>query len=109
MVQGKEGKLVQGREGGPREGREGLREGRGGQGEEGKVHGKEELSVGREISNRPTNAEGRSTREGALSIVHNIFHSPVLLRLVLGHEFILKNERFKCKRTMFAKLFIIFL
>ena len=26
-------------------------------------------------------------------------------RLVLGHEFILKNERFKVKRAMFAKLF----
>ena len=32
-------------------------------------------------------------------------HSSVLHRLVHGHEFILKNERFKVKRTMFAKLF----
>ena len=28
-----------------------------------------------------------------------------LERLVLGHELILKNERFKFERTMFAKLF----
>ena len=51
-----------GRKGRPRGGREGPWEGK-------EVQGKEELSVGREISNRPTNAEGRSTREGALSLV----------------------------------------
>ena len=32
-------------------------------------------------------------------------HSSVLHRLVLGHELILKNERFKFKHTMFPKLF----
>ena len=31
--------------------------------------------------------------------------SSVLHRLVLRHELILKNERFKVKRTMFAKFF----
>ena len=37
-----------------------------------------------------------------------IFHNIILLFLhkrVFGHEFILKNERFKFNRTMFAKLF----
>ena len=37
--------------------------------------------------------------------INRISHSSVWNRLVFRHEFILKSEIFKFKRTMFAKLF----
>ena len=61
--------------------------------------------------------ESRQTRSAAIVIslsfiiiilYNNITLHCILLflhRLVFGHKFILKNERFKFKRTMFAKLF----